>query len=81
MVAEAGCADKERQRDDGGNAHHSFTEFMKTSYRPEEQKSVFRTALTSFRSVLKKQNILSAVVHGRENAPYAPLLCADMPHK
>ena len=40
MVARSGVQDKERQRDDGGNAHHSFTRI----YEPvtaRRTKSVF----------------------------------------
>ncbi len=52
-------------------------EFM-NQLPPEEQKAYFQTALDFISERVGKQNILSAVVHmDEENAPYAPLLCAD----
>lgn len=52
-------------------------EFM-NSLPPEEQKAYFAIALDFIAEHVGKQNILSAVgAYGRENTPYAPLLCAD----
>ena len=76
MVAEAGC----RTRKDSVMMVETLItaspEFM-NQLPPEEQKAYFQTALDFISERVGKQNILSAVVHMDENAPYAPLLCAD----
>ena len=64
--------DKERQRDDGGNAHHSFTRI----YEPvtaRRTKAYFQTALDFISERVGKQNILSAVVHMDERTPHMHL--------
>ncbi len=63
--------DKERQRDDGGNAHHASPEFM-NQLPPEEQKAYFDGS-DFISERVGKQNILSAVVHMDERTPHMHL--------
>ena len=76
MVAEAGC----RTRKDSVMMVETLItaspEFM-NQLPPEEQKRISRRLLTSFRSVLESRISSPLSSYGRENAPYAPLLCAD----
>ncbi len=64
--------DKERQRDDGGNAYHGFTRIYE-QLPPEEQKAYFPTALDFISERVGKKNILSAVVHMDERTPHMHL--------
>ena len=60
--------------DDGETLITASPEFM-NQLPLRRTKAYFQTALTSFRSVLEKQNILSAVVHMDERTPpISPLL-------
>lgn len=76
MVAEAGC----RTRKDSVMMVETLItaspEFM-NSLPPKEQKAYLRWLWISFQSVSGRKYPLRSRPHGRENAAYAPLFCAD----
>ncbi len=75
-VAEAGC----RTRKDSVMMVETLItaspEFM-NQLPPEEQKAYFPTALDFISERVGAEYPLRSRPHGRENAAYAPLLCAD----
>ena len=52
-------------------------EFMLPAAQKEQKARIFTMALDFISERVGEKNILSAVVHGRENAAYAPVFCAD----
>ncbi|CAI3583352.1 hypothetical protein CNEO4_1280026 [Clostridium neonatale] len=69
--------DEERQRDDGGNAYYGFTRIYESVTARRTESVFYDGSGVYFGTCRGEKYPLRSRPHGRENAAYAPLFCAD----
>ena len=71
------CKVRQGQRDDGGNPHYRLARIYEQFTTRRTERVFYKGFRVPLGACGKTEYPLRRGAYGRENAPYAPLLCAD----